>query len=176
VEQQDLPENPCRSCNLILLNAPRADLRTSWRNRSVSCEVDAWVSLPRLQLLITMVSVSQTAMQLKGENGGRRTVRRWNEGALLLKVGSTWSRLSTGRSACIPATSIRLLHDFTIHGKCQASQSQHNPPHAYGPGALLGAWACPAPTPNKPLAGHLVAILPPEPPPPLPHLFNFELN
>jgi len=30
-------------------------------------------------------------------------------------------------------------------------------PHAYGPGALLRAWARPTPTPNKPLAGHLVA-------------------
>jgi hypothetical protein len=29
-------------------------------------------------------------------------------------------------------------------------------PHAYGPGALLGVWACPAPTPNKLVAGHLV--------------------
>ena len=28
-------------------------------------------------------------------------------------------------------------------------------PHAYGPGALLGVWAGPAPTPNKPLAGRL---------------------
>jgi hypothetical protein len=28
-------------------------------------------------------------------------------------------------------------------------------PHAYGPGALLGAWARPAPTPNKLLAGRL---------------------
>jgi hypothetical protein len=34
--------------------------------------------------------------------------------------------------------------------------------HAYGPGALLGAWARPAPKPNKPLAGHLVATLLPE--------------
>ena len=29
-------------------------------------------------------------------------------------------------------------------------------PHAYSPGALLGAWARPAPTPNKLLVGHLV--------------------
>jgi hypothetical protein len=29
------------------------------------------------------------------------------------------------------------------------------PPHAYSPGALLGAWAGPAPTPNKLLAEHL---------------------
>jgi hypothetical protein len=41
-------------------------------------------------------------------------------------------------------------------------------PHAYGPGALLGVWARPAPTPNKLLAGHLVATLP--------YLTNFELN
>jgi hypothetical protein len=48
-------------------------------------------------------------------------------------------------------------------------------PHAYGPGALLGAWARPAPTPNKPLAGHLVATLPPEPPPLLPALTSIQL-
>jgi len=27
-------------------------------------------------------------------------------------------------------------------------------PHAYCPGALLGVWARPAPTPNKPLTSH----------------------
>ena len=35
---------------------------------------------------------------------------------------------------------------------------------AYGPGALLGVWARPAPTPNKLLEGHLVATLPPSAP------------
>ena len=36
------------------------------------------------------------------------------------------------------------------------SSSFTTPPHAYSPGALLGAWAHPEPTPNKLLAGHHV--------------------
>jgi hypothetical protein len=48
-------------------------------------------------------------------------------------------------------------------------------PHAYGPGAILGAWRVQRTTPNKPLAGHLVATLPPEPPPPLPAPTSIQL-
>ena len=33
-------------------------------------------------------------------------------------------------------------------------------PHAYGPGALLGVWGRPVPTPNKPLAGRLALRIP----------------
>jgi hypothetical protein len=48
-------------------------------------------------------------------------------------------------------------------GQSPRQASKIKAPHAYGPGALLRAWACPAPTLNKPLARHLVATLSPPP-------------
>jgi len=49
-----------------------------------------------------------------------------------------------------------IVTEVDLVGAHNGGDTDIHTPHAYSPGALLGAWARPAPIPNKLLAGHLV--------------------
>jgi len=57
-----------------------------------------------------------------------------------------------------PCSQCDRIHAVTNPRSTEAPRPMYavSAPHAYSPGALLGAWERPAPIPNKLLAGHLV--------------------